>query len=290
MARSLLTSAIFIGFAARHSASLNAKHKSIDDEILSSAGKWHRTWNTDWDGRAPTEGKASGKTRHIMLIRHGQYNLDNDTNDLTLLGQEQSHLTGKRLAAIAAGVKSDHYGTSQAKFQTICTSDLTRAKETAEILHQHLPTATLAPCDPLLSEGYPCIPLPDASGIQKRPAKVWAQGVRVEAAFRKYFHRDIDHKKSKKKAVIDQAYSPEQPVAEASSTDTTVQDWTIIVCHMNVIRYFVCRALQLPPEAWLRMSGNNCGITELVIRPNGRVSLVKFADTGHIPIEKTTFH
>ena len=45
---------------------------------------------------------------------------------------------------------------------------------------------------------------------------------RIEAAFRKYFHR-----------------------AESSQKEDSYE---IIVCHANVIRYFVCRALQFPPE------------------------------------------
>ncbi len=59
---------------------------------------------------------------------------------------------------------------------------------------------------------------------------------------------------------------------------------------MNVIRYFVARALQLPPEIWLRMRGDNCGITEIIINSDGNCSLGRFADTGHLPIEQTTFH
>eukprot|EP00966_Prymnesium_polylepis_P118079 2730309-Prymnesium_polylepis.1 len=39
---------------------------------------------------------------------------------------------------------------------------------------------------------------------------------------------------------------------------------------MNVIRYFVLRALQLPPEAWLRLGGFNGSIAHLQIRPSGR--------------------
>ena len=64
----------------------------------------------------------------------------------------------------------------------------------------------------------------------------------------------------------------------------------VIVCHMNVIRYFVCRALQLPPEAWLRMGGYNCAISHLQIRGgSGIVSLVSFGDHGHLSLEETTF-
>ena len=47
-------------------------------------------------------------------------------------------------------------------------------------------------------------------------------------------------------------------------------EYDIIVCHMNVIRYFVLRALQLPPEAWLRLGGFNGSIAHLTIRPCGR--------------------
>lgn len=75
---------------------------------------------------------------------------------------------------------------------------------------------------------------------------------------------------------------------------TTVEEeqhtFEIIVGHVNVFRYFVMRALQLPPEAWLRLRGDNCSITELIIRPNGVVVLARFGDTGHLPIEMCTFH
>lgn len=40
-------------------------------------------------------------------------------------------------------------------------------------------------------------------------------------------------------------------------------EFEIIVCHANVIRYFFCRALQLPPEAWLRLCTFNCSLTYL---------------------------
>ena len=40
----------------------------------------------------------------------------------------------------------------------------------------------------------------------------------------------------------------------------------VLVCHGNVIRYFVMRGLQLPPEAWLRQSLNNGSITQMYIR------------------------
>ena len=50
---------------------------------------WRRGWDSDWDGRAkPTSScttpvKTTGPIRHLLLIRHGQYNLDDDEHGLT---------------------------------------------------------------------------------------------------------------------------------------------------------------------------------------------------------------
>lgn len=41
-------------------------------------------------------------------------------------------------------------------------------------------------------------------------------------------------------------------------------------CQQIVNRYFACRALQLPPEAWLRFWGNSCGVMEIIVSDDGR--------------------
>ena len=61
-----------------------------------------------------------------------------------------------------------------------------------------------------------------------------------------------------------------------------------MVCHANVIRYFVCRALQLPPEAWLRISLKHASLTILTIGPSGRVSLRCLGEAGHLKPEMLT--
>ena len=47
---------------------------------------WQRAWNADWDGRAPPTSspsvKTTGQIRHLLFIRHGQYNLDDDEHGL----------------------------------------------------------------------------------------------------------------------------------------------------------------------------------------------------------------
>lgn len=82
-------------------------------------------------------------------------------------------------------------------------------------------------------------------------------GARIEAGFREHFHR-----------------------AEVSQKNDS---YTLLVCHANVIRYFVCRALQFPPEAWLRISLHHASITWISIYPSGRVILRLLGDCGHIP-------
>ena len=61
------------------------------------------------------------------------------------------------------------------------------------------------------------------------------------------------------------------------------------MCHGNVIRYMTLRALQLPPEAWLRLCTFNCSLTYLVVRPTGSVSLRALGDVGHLDPPLVTF-
>lgn len=73
------------------------------------------------------------------------------------------------------------------------------------------------------------------------------------------------------------------------STTTLTMFWCVTIffflpCFFSLPN----RALQFPPEGWLRMSLNNGSITHLVIRPNGRVALRTLGDTGFMPPDKIT--
>ncbi|XP_075904380.1 serine/threonine-protein phosphatase PGAM5, mitochondrial isoform X2 [Nelusetta ayraudi] len=226
------------------------------------------SWDFNWDKRDPSSlinGKKkdtatedpsteqdNGKpkaTRNILLIRHSQYNLSGSSDReriLTPLGREQAELTGKRLAALGL------------KYDILVHSSMARATETANIISKHLPGVDLVSCD-LLREGAPIEPVPPVT--HWKPDAVYHEdGARIEAAFRRYIHR-----------------------ADPKQKEDSVE---IIVCHANVIRYFVCRALQFPPEGWLRMGLNNGSITWLTIRPSGRVALRALGDAGFMPPDK----
>lgn len=62
----------------------------------------------------------------------------------------------------------------------------------------------------------------------------------------------------------------------------------LVVCHGNLIRYFVCRALFAEPESLLRMVTYHCGVSQFRIDTDGRTSLVSYNDVGHLPLSLRT--
>ena len=216
-------------------------------------------WDHNWDQRAPppvdpNNNVAGGAvaSRHLLLIRHGQYNLKGETDKeryLTELGRSQAAATGTRLAELSL------------PYTHILHSNMSRAVETADLIAEQLPSVTVLPSDAILREGSPIKPEPPV-GSWRPEAAYWTDGARIEAAFRKHFHR-----------------------AEAEQREDSYE---VVVCHANVIRYFVCRALQLPPEAWLRISLKHASVTWLTIRPDGRVSIRSLGEAGHLKPDMLT--
>ena len=63
----------------------------------------------------------------------------------------------------------------------------------------------------------------------------------------------------------------------------------ILVCHGNVIRWFVSRAVGGEPRRWASMEIGNGSITILAVRPDGTIRLVCFSDVGHLPLATQTW-
>lgn len=211
-------------------------------------------WNYDWDKRSK---EPSNCTRTIILIRHGQYNLAGEEDKdryLTDLGREQAALTGKRLKELNLDKQITRF----------VMSTMTRAQETGNIIYKELgnPDIPIENTD-LIREGAPIEPDPPLETWNPDPKDFFVEGARIETGFREFMHR-----------------------ANSQQEKDSVE---VLVCHGNVIRYFVCRALQLAPNAWLRMSVRHGSMTVLTLRPSGRVSLKSLGDTGYMPPEKLSF-
>jgi serine/threonine-protein phosphatase PGAM5 len=57
----------------------------------------------------------------------------------------------------------------------------------------------------------------------------------------------------------------------------------LFVCHGNVIRYLVTKALGVDSKAWLQMSIGHASITKIRIKPDGSMQVISVGDVGHLP-------
>ena len=206
-------------------------------------------WNYNWDSRQESDShEPSSHVSHvIVMVRHGQYTTVRNEEGinieaLTQIGREQTAVTGERLDLL---LKSRVIP----PIHNIYYSTLPRAKETFEILKSKL-------CDHNIHSFEPCTMIQEAVVYYPDPpSKTWLpskseceiDGLRALAAFKTYFHR--------------------------ASSSHKMPYSTVLVTHGNMIRYLIMQALQLPPEAWLRVNVRNASITIIEIRSDGCVSL-----------------
>mmetsp|Transcript_2937 Transcript_2937/g.11212 ORF Transcript_2937/g.11212 Transcript_2937/m.11212 type:complete len:322 (-) Transcript_2937:1736-2701(-) len=255
-----------------------------DSAKLTAQKEWWRgeehapkTVSGEWDKNWIDASKYKG-TRYIILVRHGQYMNESAKDEkikcLTHTGEKQAFYTGEYLGRLV-GVEADESKDDDAfvvpisspKNLKIISSDMLRARQTAGIVTKALSHGAFGQLsfdiDPDLHEGFPCVPSP--------PNKRWLDNiteeerkkdpVRIERAFKRYFTPKV----------------------------TEGNEVIVLVNHGNVIRSLVCKALQVPEEAWLRFSVANGSVTILQIRPNGFVSVKCIGDFGSIPNAHTTF-
>lgn len=230
------------------------------------------SWDWNWDGRSsggdptPSDSVAASAapTKVYWLVRHGQATEETPETDaaadgerkLTDLGRKQASFTARRLKELipsTASVKMTH-------------STMVRAKETADIIAaEAFPNATRKSSE-LIREGAPVRPEPD-TWRQAEHVHV-TDAPRIEAGFRETFHR--------------------APSPSSAATKPPPPEHEIVVCHGNVIRYSVLRALQLPPDAWLRIGLYNGSITRVEVRGDGGVSLRCLGDAGYMTADMLT--
>jgi len=184
-------------------------------------------------------------TRYLYLVRHGQYDPHAPAPDAL-----EGGLTplGKKQAEKTAKALA------KLPISTIHHSSLRRTTETAAPIIAAFPAITPQPARRL----WECVPFVDASLIEifeeVPKVQIIKEGQQAAAAFAHYFKPTRGEDKHE-----------------------------VIVSHANLIRYFVCRVLDVNPAAWLNMEARNCGITRVKVESNGFCVLISYNDLGHLP-------
>jgi serine/threonine-protein phosphatase PGAM5 len=186
--------------------------------------------------------------RIIYLVRHGNYTRD----VLDPLEGGLSELGHKQAKLTAKRL-------SQLPIAAIYHSDLRRAAETAAAICARFPNA-LQHASRSLRECVPAIP----------------------NALREHFEglsqEEVEHDRAQAERAFDKYFTPLK----------RGERHEVIVAHGNIIRYFVCRLLDIPLANWLNLDVRQGSITEVVLEPNwNRVNAL--GDVGHLPSKMWTF-
>ena len=212
--------------------------------------------------------------RHVYLVRHAQreptVGPDAYGPGLTLLGWKQAHQTARRLSPL--------------KIDVIYTSSLRRTMETARIIALEFDGIPIRPST-LLWECIPAIP-EYALEWHRKHEHVDIDSIKIPTEMKPWvglWGEEIGLKE------MEEGFAQAQAAWEQYFTPTRGKDrHEVIVCHGNLMRYFVMRALMVPPEAWCNTDLYNCGISEITINTDGKTMLFSHNDHGHLPDEMKT--
>lgn len=141
----------------------------------------------------------------------------------------------------------------------VVASSLHRAAETARIVTAALPGLEIEYTEELW-ECVPAIPPHLAEHFTHLSADtVAADRARLDRAFQRYF------------------------------VDDTRDGMTLLVCHGNVIRYLLCRVLEIPGEEFARFDIFNCGLCRVDWKSQLGRQITGLNDAGHLPLEMQTY-
>ena len=191
-------------------------------------------------------------TRTIYLIRHGDYAPQDDSipDSLNILTP---------LGIAQARLVSTRLKSIIIEFNSLISSTMTRAMQTSQVIINDFPEILFEQSD-LIRECTPPTWREDVMA-ETKSSDMEECVDNLEQAFQKYFNPSPDEKDRN----------------------------DIIVCHGNVIRYFVTKVLNVDTMSWLQMSISNCSLTIIRVLPNGNLKLDAFSDYGHIPENMRTF-
>lgn len=184
--------------------------------------------------------------RTVYLIRHGEYD-QADTTDSDV---------GKKLTPLGiaqARLVSTRLKGMSVEFTSLTSSTMTRARETAMVIN----------------EDFPQLKLQQSTFIRECTPPTWRKDVVADET-----ESDLNMCVKNIEQAFKEYFIPSPDVRDRND---------IIVCHGNVIRYFVTIVLKADPMSWLQMSIGNCSLTIIKVLPDGSMKLAAYSDMGHIP-------
>ncbi|MEE9270496.1 MAG: histidine phosphatase family protein [Candidatus Krumholzibacteria bacterium] len=183
--------------------------------------------------------------RTIYLIRHGWYD-HRDKSDPDV-GKALLPLGVAQAKLLAARLRS-----MPVEWTALHSSTMTRARQTARVV----------------GEEFPELELQQTRLIRECTPPTW--------------RRDIMEREeeSELKACADQL---DRAFAQFFVPSPGKDRHDILVCHGNVIRYFVTKVLGVDTMSWLRMSVGNCSMTIVRVNQDGSFKLLAVGDVGHLP-------
>lgn len=189
---------------------------------------------------------AAYSIRFLTLVRHGQY-YENRA--------EQGELTDKGIAQIKLAAQA----LQLQQVDTIHNSTVKRAVQSSEIIGQVFPKIRRHSSD-LLRE---CIPSLPAHIIARHGASAYNTQEAMTRCLER-FHQAWDEFA--------------QPLSIPNE-----ETHEVLVCHGNIIRYFVARSLGVSPDVWINMLIHHAGITRIRVDFDGSPTLISHNDIGHLP-------
>lgn len=188
--------------------------------------------------------------RTIFLVRHGNYVPDPAIDEK--LGPGLSPL-GVAQARLVGG----RLPGMAARFDGLYSSPMQRAMDTSAGISETFAGRKFTIVDDLAE----CTPPTRRSEItaDEKPEDLARCKAQLDRVFAEYF----------------------KPGSGTGQTD-------VFVCHGNVIRYLVTRALGVDTEAWLEMSVGHASITRVRVEADGRFKVISVGDVGHLPTTMLT--